>query len=144
VLGLGAVHKRRPHKSVKNWPFFFTAKCPHWLKTFPPFPTCPCDTPKFSKNPKFLLQKVRTSVSEEAPSPLVRKLSALDKLSFSLTADVFYGRPLSAKCCAGKKVKTSKHFEILLLTYAKSSCFTFQTKAIPFVSRYEFWKSKWS
>jgi len=34
------------------------------------------DTPKNSK----LHQKVRTSASEEPPSPLVRKMSALDKL----------------------------------------------------------------
>jgi len=37
---------------------------------------------------------VQTSASEETPSSLVRKTSALDKPPSPLTADIFYGRPL--------------------------------------------------
>jgi len=48
---------------------------------------------KFRKIRGFLYQAFRTSVSKgpSSPTPLVRKMSALDN---PLTADVFYGRPL--------------------------------------------------
>jgi len=45
---------------------------------------------------------------KNTPLPLVRKLSALDKL-LSLTADVFYGRPQTTYKKLSKVVETVKH-----------------------------------
>jgi len=66
-----AVHKRCPHKIVKNlFPSPLSVRTHH----------------KFQKTRSFLLQKVRKSASEE----LSPSLFALDKLSLLLAADVFY------------------------------------------------------
>jgi len=54
-----------------------------------PLPRCPCGlTISFEKSDVFFAKKVRTSVSEE-PLPLVRTGQT------PLTADVFYGKPLT-------------------------------------------------
>jgi len=65
---LRAVHKRRPHKIAKNWPLPLVCKMFALGQ-----PLVRADTPKISKNPKFLHQKVRTSASEEPPPSLSAK-----------------------------------------------------------------------
>jgi len=88
---LGAVHKRHPHKIVKNWPPPLAAKCPHWLNPSPhPYP---CGlTVNFEKS-EFFAPKVRTSASEDLP-PLSEKCPNWTIPPPPFPADLFYGRPL--------------------------------------------------
>jgi len=76
----GAVHKRCLHKIAKNWPpLSLSTKCPHWLNSSLSERT----HHKFQKIRSFLLQKVRTSASEELPLLPCPK-SALDELPLPL------------------------------------------------------------
>jgi len=75
----------------------------------------------------FLRQKVRTSAYEELP--LVRKMSALDKPHYPVTADVFYGRPPS------KFLKFNENlFSVFLITIPAVKSSSFGNTRIEFAS----------
>jgi len=71
---------------------------------------------KFQNIRSFLPQQVRTSASEEFPSPLVRT----EQTHLPLTADIFYGRPLmTIRIC--KYVASQLQECAILNTYFKFS-----------------------
>jgi len=65
----------RPQKPQKIDPLPLSAKCPYWLN----YPLYVRTHHKFKKSDVFCTKKVRTSASEEPPSPFVRKMTTLDK-----------------------------------------------------------------
>jgi len=94
-MSLRAVHNGRPHKIAKNWPLF---PCPQNVRTIA--------QPLLSVRTHHKFRKIRSVFAQKSAdiriwrisfSSLVRKMFALDKPSLPLTAEVFYGRPLTRK-----------------------------------------------
>jgi len=97
IRPLKTVHKRRPHKIVKNWlpsPLVCTGSTPPLSMRY-------CGHTIILKNPSFLDQKVRTSASEEPPC---LQNVRTGQIPLPLSADVFYGQPISQILASARKV----------------------------------------
>jgi len=77
-------------KSRKTAPAPLSAKCLHWLN-----PSCPCGHTITLEKSEVVSTKNCGRSHLKNLSPLVHKMSALDKPVSPLSADVFYGQPFT-------------------------------------------------
>jgi len=89
-----SVHKKRPHKIVKNWPLLLSPKI---VCTGSTLLLSVRTNNKVRKNPEFFTSKsadIRIWPSHLKTFPLVRKISALDNPLFSWLRTSFIGSPI--------------------------------------------------